>query len=326
MFGGAVILSLMGFVQSPQQLMVLRVIQGALTGTVTAATALVAGTTPRERSGFALGLLQMAIYLGASIGPLLGGVVADWLGYRAAFWATGGLLFLSGITVWLFVEEKFEPVARAGEKASAGFRKGLKLVIGNRSLLSLFGVRALMRTGVRMVWPILPLFVQVLMPDTARIATLTGLITGAGAAASAMGAALLGRVGDRIGHRPVLLASAVGLTVLYVPHFFVTNAWQLLVLQVIVGLVMSGVLASVSAMLANLAPEGRQGAVFGVDASVVSMANAVGPMLGASTAAAMGIRIPFLLAAGCFAVATVVAWVFVPRPASTTRAPSPSIE
>mgnify|MGYP001824101914 CR=1 FL=1 len=105
MFGGAVVLTLMGFVQNVQQLVVLRAVQGALTGTVVAATTLVASSTPRERSGYALGLLQTAVWMGASLGPLLGGIVADTWGYRAAFWVTGALLFVSGLTVWRFVEE-----------------------------------------------------------------------------------------------------------------------------------------------------------------------------------------------------------------------------
>ena len=80
-----------------------------------------------------------------------------------------------------------------------------------------------------------------------------------------------------------------------------------------VGLVMSGVLASTSALMATLAPEGRQGAVYGVDASVVSAANAVGPMLGASIAATVGLRAPFLLTTGALALAAGLVWLLVPR-------------
>jgi DHA1 family multidrug resistance protein-like MFS transporter len=77
---------------------------------------------------------------------------------------------------------------------------------------------------------------------------------------------------------------------------------------------MSGVLASISALMANLAPEGRQGAVYGVDASIVSTANAIGPMLGATVAATWGLRAPFILAAGAFFLAAIMAWFLVPRP------------
>jgi DHA1 family multidrug resistance protein-like MFS transporter len=109
----------------------------------------------------------------------------------------------------------------------------------------------------------------------------------------------------------------VGTAILYVPQFFVTNPWQLLVLQGAVGLVMSGVLASMSALLATLAPEGRQGAVYGVDSSVVAMANAVGPMLGATVAVTVGLRASFLLAAGILAFAAGLTWFLVPKPGQT---------
>ncbi len=313
MFGGALVISLMGFVQNVWQLAALRAVQGVLTGTVPAATTLVASSAPRERSGYALGLLQMAVWTGASVGPVLGGLVADTWGYRAAFWVTGGLLFIAGLTVWRFVEEHFVPPDRQEGRPGSGFWDGIRLVARNRVLLSVFSIRVLVRLGMRMLGPILPLFIQSLVPSSARVASMTGLISGAGAASSAVGALTLGRASDRIGYRRVLLVCTFLAAVLYVPQFFVVNPWQLLVLQALLGLVMSGVLASISALQANLAPEGHQGAVYGLDASVVSTANAVGPLLGASVAAALGLRVPFLLAAAIVFVASGLSWLLVPR-------------
>jgi DHA1 family multidrug resistance protein-like MFS transporter len=245
MFGGAIVLTAMGFVQNVQQLVILRAIQGALTGTVAAATTLVASSTPRERSGYALGLLQMAVWSGASLGPLMGGIVSDTWGYRAAFVVTGGLLFVAGITVWRFVQEDFTPPVQDKTQPHNGFWDGLVLVVRDRNLLSLFSIRVVARLAIRTLGPILPLFVQSLVPTTTRIASLTGLISGVQAATSAIGAVTLGRASDRLGYRRVLLACAAGTTVLYIPQFFITSPWQLLVLQGAVGLVMSGILASI---------------------------------------------------------------------------------
>ncbi len=323
MFGGAVVIAAMGFVQNVQQLVILRMVQGMLTGTVPAATTLVASSAPRDRSGYALGLLQMAVWTGASVGPLVGGVLADTWGYRAAFLVTGSMLFLAGITVWRFVEEDFTPPTRDGSDPESGFWYGIKLVVHNRSLLSLFTIRAVVRMATRLMGPILPLFIQSLVPSTTRIASLTGLISGVRAATGAIGAVTLGRASDRFGYRRVLLICATGVALIYVPQFFVTNPWQLLVLQGALGLVMSGVLASISALLATLAPEGHQGAVYGVDASVVAIANAMGPILGATVAATLGLRAPFMLAAGLFFLATVMAWFLVPKAEDRKRATAP---
>jgi DHA1 family multidrug resistance protein-like MFS transporter len=315
MFGGAVILTAMGLVSNVQQLVILRAIQGMLTGTVAAATTLVASSAPRERSGYALGLLQMAVWAGASVGPLVGGVVADTWGYRAAFWVTGAILLASGIITWRFVEEDFHRPVQERGRVQDGFWYGLRQVVKDRGMVALFSVRLSVRMGIRLMGPVLPLFIQSLVPESTRVASLAGLVSGVSAATSAVGAVTLGRASDRLGYRRVLLVCALLTAVLFVPQFFVTTPLQLILLQGAVGLVMSGVLASVSALLANLAPQGRQGAVYGVDASVVSMANAVGPMLGASVAAASGLRLPFLVAAGALAGGAGLAWAFVPRAA-----------
>ena len=319
MFGGAMLLGAMGLVRNVQQLAILRALQGCVTGTIPAATTLVASSVPRRRSGYALGLLQMAVYSGASVGPLLGGLVADAFGYRAAFWVTAALLFAAGLSVFFLVEERFEPSRQKEDSSAEGpgpsgstglagvpaesFRQGLALVLRSRALLVMFGIRLVMNFGSRIMGPMLPLFIQSLMPDGERVASVTGLITGVGAATAALGAVSLGRVGDRIGHRRILVACALGAAALYAPQFFVATPTELLILQGAVGVALGGILASVSATLANLAPEGRQGVVYGLDTSAVSVANAVAPMVGAAIAAGLGLRFIFVCTAGIFALA-----------------------
>lgn len=324
MFGGAVILSLMGFAQSVHQLVILRAIQVIFTGTVPAATTLVASTAPRERAGYALGLLQTAVWAGASVGPLLGGLLADAWGYRAAFLVTGSLLFAAGLVVWRFVDEEFQPPQTGARIAGAGLWSGLGLVFRTRALLFVFVVEFIGRTATRLIGPVLPLFVQSLAPSTSRLASLTGLITGVSAASSALGAATLGRASDRLGYRRILLTCAAGVACVYIPMYFVTSPWQLLALQALLGLAMSGVLAALSALLSNLAPEGRQGAVYGLDTTVVAAANAVGPMFGASTAALLGLRMPFAVAAVLFALAGLAAWRLIPGQVNGPRLPQTS--
>jgi MFS transporter, DHA1 family, multidrug resistance protein len=67
MFGGAIILFLMAFVRTAEELVLLRAIQGLITGTVAAANALVAATAPRSRSGFAMGSLLVGLTTGVAV-------------------------------------------------------------------------------------------------------------------------------------------------------------------------------------------------------------------------------------------------------------------
>jgi DHA1 family multidrug resistance protein-like MFS transporter len=327
-FGSAVVLALMGFVRTPQQLLVLRAIMGCLTGTVPAATTLVVSVVPRERTGFALGWLQMGIFAGVSVGPLVGGVIADTMGYRTSFLATGACLFLAGLGVFLFVQEEFERPESGPGAQRRRWWDGLAMVVRSRDLLVVLGARLLTRTGVRVISPVLPLFVAALLPESSRVATMTGIVTGASAAASSVGALVLGRTGDRVGYRRVLLISTATAAVFYVLQATVTNTTQLILLQFCVGVALSGTISALAALLATLAPEGQQGAVYGVDTSVVSGANALGPMMGASLAVALGNRATFLLAAGVFALATVlIGWMLPqlePNAALPARGPEPA--
>jgi DHA1 family multidrug resistance protein-like MFS transporter len=326
MFGGALIIGAMGFVQNVYQLAVLRAIQGMLTGTVPAATTLVASSAPPQRRGYALGLLQMSVYLGSSAGPFLGGLIADSLGYRATFWVTGGLLLIAGVLVASLVREEFTPppeiVGADGRKRSTAPRMwdGLLLVFRTRPLMLAFGIRVLVRMGVQIVGPMLSLFIQGIAAPGAKIASLSGTIAGLSSAASAVAAIVLGRVSDRIGPRRILLTCSAASCVLYGLQAWVQTTTQLLILRTIGGIAMGGILASVSVLLAELAPKDRFGAVYGVDTSVVATANAIAPMIGAALTAAWGLSSVFLGAAALYGMAMVVVAAAVPS--SSTREPA----
>ncbi|MBN1580847.1 MAG: MFS transporter [Anaerolineae bacterium] len=313
MFGGTVIMTLMGFVQNVQQLVVLRAIQGLLTGTVAAATTLVASGTPEERRGSALGMLQMAIYSGASLGPLMGGLIADQFGHRPTFWITGSLLFVSGLMVMVGVQEEFTPPAKkeAGQN-SPSMWAGLLLVLQTRALLVVFGIRILVRGAARVIGPILPLFVQSITTST-KVASLTGTISGLEAAMSAVSAVVLGRMSDRFGARRILIACSMVSVVLYVMQAFVQTTTQLMVLRMFSGLAMGGIVASVSALQAALVPKQRFGAVYGIDTSLVAAANAIAPMVGAALTTTWGLSAAFVGTAVVYALTTVIIAVAVPR-------------
>src|SRR5690606_15645369 len=106
--GGAILSGLMGFAQNAEQLVLLRTLQGLVTGVVAAASALAVSVAPRERSGEALGLLQMARSVGVAAGPVIGGVLGDAFGFRESFWITGTLLGLSGVGAMIWVHEDFK--------------------------------------------------------------------------------------------------------------------------------------------------------------------------------------------------------------------------
>ena len=109
-------------IQNPLQLVLLRFLQGATSGTVAAATSLVAAETPRSRVGWALGVVTSAVALGGAIGPVVGGLAGDLLGLRLVFLFGGIALLLSLLPVILVVRES--PQAPRSGVSRTGRRHG----------------------------------------------------------------------------------------------------------------------------------------------------------------------------------------------------------
>ncbi len=313
--GGAVIVAAMGFAQSAEQLAFLRALQGATTGVIAANNALVASQTPRERTGFALGVINMARWAGVAGGPFVGGVLGELFGFRESFWITGALLAAAGVAVVLWVKEDFHPVDRS---ARPGFWQSYKSLFTAPGMRGLYALAFLRSLGATVIVPILALFVVSLNQGQERGAVaMTGLIIGASALTSAISAVYLGRLGDRIGHERILLASSILAAVLYVPQAFVTVPWQLVILQGLSGIAVGGLIPSVAALMNMRAPGGSQGATYGLDNSVQASARVVAPMVAAALAASVGYHAVFAGAAVIYGVAVLVAWAVVRNLAAT---------
>ena len=63
--------------------------------------------------------------------------------------------------------------------------------------------------GRTMLMPFLPLFVGVLMVDSELTGIYTGVAIGSASLAGTLSGVVLGRLGDRIGHKRVLVTSAI---------------------------------------------------------------------------------------------------------------------
>jgi MFS transporter, DHA1 family, multidrug resistance protein len=321
LFGGVLIMLLQGLVTAPWQLLALRTLQGCITGTIAAATILVASVAPQEEVGYALGLLQMAIFLGATFGPLFGGVIADVFGRRINFFATSGLLLAAGVIISRFAVDNF----KAPENRKSIFRSLLPdftPVIRSRALASLLAVIAADQIAGSIVGPFLPLYIQHLIPESTTVATTTGVVIGLGALASALAAASIGKVSYRFGYKRTLVVCMAGASLFMIPQAFARTPLQLLLMRVGSCFFVGGNLPSVNALIAQRVEPGRQGSTFGLSAAIASASNAMGPVIGASIALAAGFSAVFLTTAGILGAAGIVITLFVRGPRKDSRGPS----
>ncbi len=307
LFGGAILLLLMAFVESAEMLVLLRTLQGGVTGTVSAASALVAASAPRERMGYAMGMLQVGVWSGIALGPLIGGILADAFGYSVAFYFTSALLFLGGILVLIWIKEPQQ--ANLKKQRSKSMRAEWRHILTAPGVGIVFFFRFISWLSRNILIPYLPLFIATLLIDQTRLNTLTGLTIALASAAGTISAIWLGRLSDKIGHKTILINCVLVAAVAYIPQFYVQNIWQLILLQIITGAAAGGIMPVLSALLNHYTEPGEEGAAFGLDTSVTSLSRAVAPMLGAFIVFLGGFRLIFLVSAGLlFLTAILAAW------------------
>ncbi|MFL6059542.1 MAG: MFS transporter [Rubrobacteraceae bacterium] len=287
---GSLMLGLMGLVTSPWQLLLLRLLQGSLTGTVAAATVLVSATAPPEKASSRLGALQTFIFCASAAGPFAGGVFADLVGIRASFGVTAALLAASGLMVLFGVHEGEPFGSDAGEDGVSGdgTLPGWRLFPG---VLALFVVHL----SITAVHPVLPGFLETIMEEPVRVASLAGQILGAGALAAALGSLVGGHVAVRAGVWATVVGalSVAGLASL--PQAAVSSVAELFVLRLVADFALGMVIPVANLAVRAAVPPERQGAAFGVAASATSAAFGLGPLGGGLLAASFGFGVPFLV-------------------------------
>jgi DHA1 family multidrug resistance protein-like MFS transporter len=323
MFGGTVVMLLQGLVTAPWQLLVLRTIQGCITGTVAAATILVASVVPKEKVGYGLGLLQMAIFLGASIGPLIGGIIADLVGRRVNFFVTSSLLLVAGIVVARFAEDNFTP-PKDRKSLLRSMVPDFRPLASSRALLSLVAVIAADQIAGSILNPFLPLIIQRLAPGSALVGSTTGVILGLGAVSSALAAFGIGRISYRLGYKRTLTICMMGAAVFVIPQAFARTPLQLLFLRMASCFFVGGNLPSANALIAQRAPQGKQGSIYGLTSSVSSASNAIGPVIGAGIAMSAGFSAVFLTTAAILASAGAAIMAFVRPQRAGDQEPPPA--
>ncbi|MFC4306022.1 MFS transporter [Cohnella boryungensis] len=293
-FGMSIVMLLMGFASAPWHLLVLRMLNGVISGFMPAAVSLVSATTPKERMGFAMGTLQSGGTAGAILGPFMGGLLADNFGFRPIFYITGTLLFLASLLSWVLVHEKFDR-AEAAMQPQVSVLKGFRDLMVIRQLPVLLTVTFLIQFAMLSPMPLIPLFVQKLHGTTDDLAFYAGFVGSVTGLSNMICAPLLGKLSDRIGAMRILLVSLAGAAVMLIPQAFAGSVGQLLIYRFMLGCFMGGLIPTVNALVRRYTPDGMESRAFGFNSSALSLGNMMGPVMGGALSGWIGIEGLFIL-------------------------------
>lgn len=312
-FGSAVVLALMSIAPNITLFIALRFILGTLAGTVAAASALVATTTPRDRIPFAMGLIMVAVYTGQSFGPLLGGLVAETWGYQAAFLVMAFFLLSGGFIVLFMVKEEFERPVHA--RASLG---SVLHLATSKEMVPLLAVLFALQAGPQMIAPIVPLFFKSIEPG-AMAAASSGLAFSLMGILAATSALIIGRFGGHLSLKKILAFSCLGSALLYLPPMWARTAGQLVFFIGLTGLFTGGLMMSSNALVGLTVPLAQQGIAYGVAQSANALGNGLGPLIGGSLATMVGFRPVFGVTGGLFLLVGVLVTKLLGRPLQSAK-------
>ncbi|MEW6265229.1 MAG: MFS transporter [Thermodesulfobacteriota bacterium] len=142
---------LAGFSTSITVLIALRVGQGlGMAMVVTTGLAILTSVFPAEKRGSVLGLYAAAVYIGLSIGPFVGGLLTQHLGWRSIFWLISPLTLVALFMIGRFMTQEWKDEAGGRFDALGSGLYGLAIaaLIYGASLLPRPAAAGLMGLGL----------------------------------------------------------------------------------------------------------------------------------------------------------------------------------
>ena len=258
----------MGMAQHVYHLVILRLLQGALSGFLATAIPLVSSESPTHRAGWALGVFYTGQISGTLIGPLLGGWLAETVGYRNTYFVVAG-----------FCLHAFRSVSRPS------------------MLYGIFVTTFSLQFSLMCIEPILTVYIKGMVPESEHVALISGAVFSSAGFASALFSSRLGALSDRIGTQKVLFCSLLTACVVAIPQAFVTAPWQLGMLRFIHGIAVAGLMPSVNHLIKEAAPQEFLGRMYGINQSFQFIGMSSGAIFGGFIAEHFGIPSLFFISA-----------------------------
>jgi len=307
------------FAHSEWTLLWLGVAAGTLGAGVVVGQAIVASVAPRDRMGEAMGTLMTSMTVGFLLGPVVGQACAGLIGPRPTFLIQAVFALVGALTVWLLVEEQFErPKEVKRVRFVEGLTRDLRPLVGNQQLQVLWVMAFVVFFGFSSMWVILTYFVQEIGVPMERVAALAAYVMFFTGSLQTILAPAFGRLGDRVGYKRVLVSGMTVCGIFLLPHYFIHSYGQFFALRMLATAPGAAIHPTTSALVAQTIPRERYGGAYSVLASARALAGSVGPLVGGSLAAFVGIRWVFVWTGALTLIAAAWAAKAVREPGAST--------
>jgi len=292
-------------VAEPGSLLLLRFVHGFATAIFSPVASAYVADLFQSGRGEKLGWFASANDMGATLGPMIGGLILfSTASYPTTYLVVGALGLLPLFMVLrLPAEEKKAPApATANPGRWDEFKKGILEVISSKAVIIASALEAAMYVGYGAFLGFFPLYAKGAGHNDAAI----GLIMGAQLATTMLGKPMGGWLSDRFGRKPIILLG-LGLCTVMLPLVVLAEGFfALLLLSCAFGLGVAIVTPSTTALVADLAKAGRMGSAMGVFGTIWDSGEASGPILAGFLIASLSYFNSFLIISGLMAFAALI--------------------
>lgn len=292
-----------------------RALEGALTaGLFPAAMGIVADVAPEDERGRWTGLVMAGYGAGFILGPVLGGLLYDGLGFAAPFIASALMAALAFVVAFFVVPETRTAESRKREELWKR-REREKAIVADDSLwnslprpLTVFGVLLLIDFAMVFAFAFVePQMIFFLYDELGWTTVQFGVLVGTYGLAVFIGQLTLSRLSDRFARKPIIVIGVLLNAVFYAALAFVPSFAFLMFAAVLSGLGEALVLPALTAFVLDLTSVQHRSRVMGFKESAAALGGVLGPLLVISISGVTGARGVFVIAFGLILVVTVIA-------------------
>jgi MFS family permease len=261
-----------------ETLILLRFIQGAASAMIMPVVqAYVGDITPAGMEGSVMGLFNMSMFTGLSLGPLIGGFINDRFSLQSSFVAMGALALVGFLlSLFLLPPRRLEQVVCQSNRPLAWGR-----LLQDRQIAALFSFRFAYTACIGVIWGFLPVYANARFSLSSSA---IGILVMLGVFVSGLIHLPMGYLADRINRRLLVLAG--GLIVAGAVYFYALAGGfrGMLVCSLCFGI---GGGMSMPALMAIGVQRGVESKAMGSVMALLTMAHSLGMLAGSLLAGLM---------------------------------------
>lgn len=234
-------------------------------------------------------------------------MLADRFGFTYTFFITSFVIFSSVLLVLFGVKEK-HLAEKTAKRTSYSRKEVLSYIFHHPALWVMMLLTMLIQTGNFSIQPLLALYVNELHGPV-NLAFFSGMAFSATGLGSLLLARKWGDLGDRYGHRRILIGLLLAASFFFIPQALASSLSVLLVFRFLFGMAMGGLLPCITAAIRVQAPGSIQGEVLGYNVSFRFLGNVLGPLLGGIISSHFTISATFYVTAFLFFAGACMLWI-----------------